>query len=41
MHDIDDGMAETVNRLDAVQASADRLDRTARRIAGIAGEFRV
>jgi methyl-accepting chemotaxis protein len=41
MRDIDGGMAETVNRLDAVQASADELEETARRIAAIAAEFRL
>jgi methyl-accepting chemotaxis protein len=41
VREIDEGMAETVTRLDDVQASADRVSRTARRIAGIAAEFRV
>jgi methyl-accepting chemotaxis protein len=41
MRDIDGGMAETVKRLEAVQASADELQDTARRIAGIAAEFRL
>jgi hypothetical protein len=41
MRDIDSGMAETVQRLDAVQASADELEETARRIAAIAAEFRL
>lgn len=41
MRDIDAGMAETVKRLEAVQASADELGETSRRIAGIAGEFRI
>ena len=41
MRDIDGGMAETVKRLEAVQASADELEETARRIAAIAAEFRL
>jgi len=41
MRDIDGGMAETVKRLEAVQASADELQETARRIASIAAEFRL
>jgi methyl-accepting chemotaxis protein len=41
MRDIDSGMVETVKRLEAVQASADELGETSRRIAGIAAEFRI